>query len=149
VLAVPCGWRISAAASRALADELRRTAGGAAEIAIAASIAPEQADEPQGLPVLSGASRVIVVLNLSATPERETHGRCLLALQQRTARDVFLEAWIDEAAFASRFAGQPQRLAERRAAWQDMLREYALPARFVHLEPTRMTVRPTRRSRCR
>jgi hypothetical protein len=135
VLAVPCGWRITAAASRALTDELRRTAGGAAEISIAASIAPEQADEPQGLPVLSGASRVIVVLNLSATPERETHGRCLLALQQRTARDVFLEAWIDETAFASRFAGQPQRLAERRAAWQDMLREYALPARFVHLEP--------------
>ncbi|MBP6814718.1 MAG: DUF2868 domain-containing protein [Burkholderiaceae bacterium] len=136
VLAVPCGWRISASASRALADELRRTAGSAAEIAIAASIAPEQADEPQGLPVLSEASRVIVVFNLSATPERETHGRCLLALQHRMVRGTPLEAWIDGAAFASRFAGQPQRLAERQAAWQDLLREYSLPARFVHLEPT-------------
>ena len=51
------------------------------------------------------------------------------------ARGVPLEAWIDETAFASRFAGQPQRLAERRAAWQDRLHEYALTARFVHLEP--------------
>jgi len=135
VLAIPCGWRMSEAALRALTLELRRQAGSLAQLDVAPGVAPEQADDPQGLPVLAAASRVIVVFNLSATPERETHGRFLLALQRRMTRGVPLEAWIDETAFASRFAGQPQRLVERHAAWLDLLREYTLPARFMHLEP--------------
>jgi len=133
LIVVPCGWRPSPSASQALGEALRDAFGAAAQVDLAAATFPEQADEPDGLPVLTGASQVIVVFTLSATPEPETHGRLLSALQHRAPQGASLEPWIDETAFSMRFAGQPQRLAERRAAWRDLMSVHALTARFVRL----------------
>lgn len=59
----------------------------------------------------------LALVDLAATPEPETHGRLLAALHTGGARVLLL---ADEAGFARRFAGMPQRLAERRAAWQQL-----------------------------
>lgn len=57
----------------------------------------------------------IALVDLGATPEDEVHGRFVAAL--RTAGlPVLLLA--DEASFRRRFAALPERIAERRAAWQ-------------------------------
>lgn len=58
----------------------------------------------------------IALVELGATPEAETHGRFLAALQQATP-GVPLRLVADEADFVRRFGAMPGRVAERRAAW--------------------------------
>ena len=61
----------------------------------------------------------VVLVDLSATPEAEAQGRLLQALRAASAQPPLLLV-ADEAAFRRRFAGVPERLAERRGAWQKL-----------------------------
>ena len=72
----------------------------------------------QGVPAADLALRVVLV-DLSATPEGQAQGRLLQALQASAAQPPLLLV-ADEAAFRRRFAGLPERLAERRRAWQKL-----------------------------
>jgi hypothetical protein len=68
-------------------------------------------------PAPAGVTLQMLVADLAATPEDDTHGRFLQSLR-RAAPGVPVVLLVDEAAFAARFATLPARLAERRAAWQ-------------------------------
>jgi hypothetical protein len=59
----------------------------------------------------------IALVDLGATPEADSHGRFITALRKAAPGSPFLLV-ADEAAFASRFAGMPGRLDERRAGWR-------------------------------
>jgi len=77
----------------------------------------ERAAEGAGAP---GATARVAVFDLGATPETEAHGRLLDAL----AGTLPVLAVVDEAAFRRRFASMPERLAERREAWQRLARAH-------------------------
>lgn len=68
----------------------------------------------------AGTTLRLALFDLGATPEDEAQGRLLDTL----AGPVPVLAVVDEAAFARRFAGQPARLEERRAAWTRMARAH-------------------------
>jgi hypothetical protein len=84
-------------------------------------------DEEQAAsqPAAPGATVRVALFDLCATPEPETQGRMLDAL----AGPSPLLAVADEAAFKRRFAAAPERLAERRAAWQRLAQAHG--ARLV------------------
>jgi hypothetical protein len=60
---------------------------------------------------------LVALVDLATTPEADTHGRFLRALRAgQPALPLVLLA--DEAGFVRRFGQLPERLAQRRAAWQ-------------------------------
>ena len=66
-----------------------------------------------------GATLRVALFDLGATPEAEAQGRFLATLAGlQPALPLLLVA--DESAFRRRFAGLPERLAERRAAWRSL-----------------------------
>jgi hypothetical protein len=81
--------------------------------------------------------RLVLLMSLSATPEREVHGelvRALNTLAARAARDDLgvLAVALDARAFRRQFDGLPEadrRLRERRAAWEKTI-ESAMHAAF-------------------
>jgi hypothetical protein len=86
--------------------------------------------------------------DLSATPETEVHGRWLHALQMATRqagapRGVLV---VEESSFVQRF-GQtaPERIAQRRAAWQALATDVGMGLLAVHagmpVEPSATALR--------
>lgn len=72
----------------------------------------------------------VVVMALTATPERETHGAFLQRLQALMPAGQTLHLLLDSAVFVQRLAGQAgagDRLAQRVAAWQRLLGDLGLP----------------------
>jgi hypothetical protein len=63
-------------------------------------------------------SAVVALFDLASTPEPEHHGRFIDTV--RAATKAPLVVLVDEAAFRRRFAGLPERLAERRDAWRKL-----------------------------
>jgi hypothetical protein len=57
------------------------------------------------------------LMDLAATPEDDTHGAFVRALRKATP-GVQLLVLCDETAFSTRYASMPERLQQRRAAWQ-------------------------------
>jgi len=64
-----------------------------------------------------GATLRVVLVDLAATPEDDHHGRFVRALRA-VAPQAPLLLVIDESAYRRRFAGMPERIDERRAAWR-------------------------------
>jgi hypothetical protein len=89
--------------------------GDAVQLSAAAAVSYGNEDTPPPAP--AGVTLQMLVADLAATPEDDTHGRFLQSLR-RAAPGVPVVLLVDEAAFAARFATLPARLAERRAAWQ-------------------------------
>ena len=81
-------------------------------------------------PGASGATARVAVFDLGATPEGEAQGRLLDAL----AGPLPVLAVVDEAAFKRRFATMPERLSERRAAWQRLAQAHGAALVCVDLE---------------
>jgi hypothetical protein len=81
--------------------------------------------------------RLVLLMSLSATPEREVHGELIRALDARAAQAArddlgVLVVAIDARAFRRQFDGLPEadrRLRERRAAWEKII-EGAMHAAF-------------------
>jgi hypothetical protein len=78
---------------------------------------------------VAGATLVVPLFALTATPEPENHG----AFVERLAGAAQVVALIDESAFRRQF-GTGDRLQERRALWRTTLGERRVPAVFVDLE---------------
>lgn len=82
---------------------------------------------------------LLVVFNLSSTPEEEVQGMFLDRLVQMTRqsqRHVGIEVWLDESSFSERFragAGFADRLQQRRAAWTRMLAKREMKPEFVDI----------------
>jgi hypothetical protein len=92
------------------------------------SVAPvpygsEESAASTGLP--PGTTLRVLLLELSATPEEDSHGALVRALRGPAMPPLLL--LVDESAFKQRFAGMPARIAERRQAWQHWAKAQGVP----------------------
>jgi hypothetical protein len=82
----------------------------------------------------AGTTLAVALFSLAATPEDENHGSFLAALTARLPAGTPLAALVDEAGFMARFAGQPERLEERRRAWTRLFEKHTIEPAFVNLD---------------
>ena len=135
VRALPYSFGLSAAGERGLRALLATELGPAAALELAPSVAPELAESPAGLADLPDGSPQLLLLlfTLSATPEPQTHAAFATELARRVRPETSLRVLVDETAFRARFAGVPQRLAQRREAWRAVFAGTGLAPRFAAL----------------
>lgn len=119
VQVVAHGAELSPPAVLGLRTMLVAAYGDETELEFAPAIA--YGGEDAALALQAGTMLRVAVFDLGATPEPETQGRLLQLL---AAGGTPLVAVIDESAFAERFATLPERIAERRAAWEDFARSH-------------------------
>jgi hypothetical protein len=117
VQVLPYGTAATPAAQAGLHSLLAAGLGEGAQTTYAAAVAYGDEDEAAALAAPPGTTLRLVLADLGATPEDDSHGRHLQALR-KGAPGVPLLLLVDEAAFVARFAANPARVAERRAAWQ-------------------------------
>jgi len=79
------------------------------------------------------ANIVVLPFSLATTPEDENHGTVLAATRDWLAErpGTQLIVVIDEAPYAQRLAGSPERLEERRAAWRAFVEARGLQVQFA------------------
>ncbi len=111
---------------------IERHLGRPAAMTVAASCA--EGDEArcaaEARSLRHGRAVVAALFPLTATPERETHGRFVQALAEAAARAPVV--LVDESAFRQRFGDSP-RLAERRNAWRSLFAQMGIAAVFADL----------------
>jgi hypothetical protein len=112
----------TAQAALALRQVLAGALGDGVEIRVAPVIS--HGSEEEVPPAEPGTTLKLLLVDLAATPEAEAHGRILAAAQPGGVPLLLL---TDEAEFRRRFVGLPQRLQERRAAWQALARSHGVP----------------------
>jgi hypothetical protein len=93
--------------------------------------APVQQGEEDRMATPPADTVVVALMALTATPERETHGRFVQALGAVAGSTTRLTVLVDESGFRLRFGSS--RLAERREAWQRMLGEVGQAPVFADL----------------
>jgi Protein of unknown function (DUF2868) len=111
----PHGAAPSAAALAGLRLVLAAALGDPLTLTVAPAVV--YGDEDKATPADPRATTVLLLLDLAATPEADTHGR-FIQTQRALAPAVPLLLMADESAMRARFATLPARLAERRTAWQ-------------------------------
>jgi len=82
---------------------------------------------------VSALAGVVALFNLAATPEPENHGAFVDAIRARIGPHVPLIAIVDTTDFVDRFAANARRIAEREAAWRQMLEPHHAEPLFVRL----------------
>ena len=128
VRVVPYSHRLGPRARDALVSLLLDVYGGRATVEVAEPV-DYGAEAEDGSPPTGG--HLVTVFSLAQTPEAEVHGRFLAAL--RSGVDPLVV--VDGASYRERLAGTPTaeaRLAERRRAWDRVLRDTGL--RAAHLD---------------
>lgn len=132
---VPYSYQLAPPAVLGLQAIAARLFGPNATTSVADNVTWGGEDEaPAGLVPTGQLDLVAVVFSLAATPEAENHGAFIGAVATQVAPATPLVAIVDEASFRRRFAQQPARLEERRAAWRDLLASRRLEPVFVDLE---------------
>jgi hypothetical protein len=116
VQVLPHGAAPSAQATLALRDWLSAACGDGLQLRLVDVTAYGEEDTGRVPAPEPGTTLRVVLVDLGSTPEDDTHGRFLAALKAQASTQLLLLA--DETSFVSRFAQMPQRVAERRAAWQ-------------------------------
>jgi hypothetical protein len=116
----------SAAAALAVQQQLAAQTAGAGQLQLGQTLPFGAEDDAVRCTPPPGTTLVLVLVDLAATPEAEVHGRLLatLAAQAGGARRMLL---ADESAFAQRMGHAPERLAERRQAWQQLADAHGVP----------------------
>jgi hypothetical protein len=107
----------SAQSTLGLRALLQREFGDDLQLRIDATIAVGDEDDAAQRLAAQPATVRVVLVDLAATPEDDHHGRFVRALQA-VAAQVPLFVVADESAYRQRFAGMPERIDERRAAWR-------------------------------
>jgi hypothetical protein len=119
VQVLPCTVAPAPQAVQALREQLAASLGDAAAWSVADPL-PLDSDDPALPAAPPGPGCRVLLVDLAATPEAETHGRLLQAVQtaaqQAAGQPLLLVA--DAAAFTRRFASLPQRVQERTALWR-------------------------------
>jgi hypothetical protein len=132
---VPYSYQLPPQAVLGLQAIATRLLGTNVEMSVAANVAWGGEDTVPGDLVPAGPlALVAVIFPLAATPEPENHGVFIEAITAQAAPSTPLVAILDEAGFRKRFAQQPARLEERRAAWRDLLATRRLEPIFADLE---------------
>lgn len=128
----PYSYQAPREALKGIEALVERHLGRPAAMTVAAACAEgEEAQCAADLRALrSGRSVVVALFALTATPERETHGRFAQSLAEATGRHPVV--LIDESGFRQRFGDSP-RLAERRNAWRSLFAELGIAAVFADL----------------
>ena len=75
----------------------------------------------------------VLLFNMAATPERETHGAFARTVVQQSGSAEPLLVVVDETSFAERAGDDPQRLEQRRNAWRELLATVRVTPAFVNL----------------
>jgi len=130
VVAIPYSFSITPQMALQLQAAVQRLYGPKTALTVADAIAFGGEDEIPGGLLAEPASLRLVIFNLAATPEDENHGALLRKLGPGAADGVLV--LVDETAFRQRFAGQAERLAERRKLWRGFLE--AVPVRHAFCE---------------
>lgn len=118
----PYGVALTPQSTLALNTLLARAFGSDAEVAIAATTAFGGEDTLPEHPLADRPLALVAALFAStATPEAEHHGAFVSALSQRLPATTPFLVIVEESAFRQRFAAQPARHDQRRAAWRRML----------------------------
>jgi Protein of unknown function (DUF2868) len=137
VTVLPYSVTLSALQVRALPRALLDAIGPGAQPRIKPTL-PLGAEDALPASALEDADGDVAALfAATATPERETHGAFVRALAAALAGKARLCVLVDESALRQRAGAASDaelRLTQRRAAWQRMLHDLALPApKFVDL----------------
>lgn len=125
-----------AQAALALRAVLAAALGDKLELQLSPAVAYGAEEDAAAQRPAPGTTLRLVLVDLNATPEAETHGRLLQTLQAQgpAGEGLPLLLLADESAFARRFGELPQRLEQRRAAWQALARAQQVPLVCVNLE---------------
>ena len=135
VWALPYSYQLDAARSAVLATLAGRRIGPQARLQMAPPLPLGAEDHlPIGLPV-GRPAQVLLLMALTATPERESHGAMVAALQAWLAGHCPLQVWVDESGWRERLPGADaaQRLQQRRQAWTRLLAPLGQVPVFVDL----------------
>jgi hypothetical protein len=122
VRVVPYSYQLAPQAVLGLQAIAARLFGPHAEVSVAPGISWGGEDAlPEGLVPAGPHALVAIVFSLAATPEAENHGAFLAAVTALAGPAAPVVAIVDESGFRKRFAQEPRRLDERRAAWRELL----------------------------
>jgi len=131
VRVVPYSFTPDPSAATTLTAILGRAAGGNAEVTLAPVVA-YGADEVAAVAVTPPAWPVLL-FNLAATPEAETHGAFLAAMAAQATAGEPLLVVIDEAGLRARMGDDAARLEARRALWRRLCDDHQCAALFIDL----------------
>lgn len=128
IAVLPHGEPPGAAAALGLREVFAAAYGDKVQVQVAAATPYGAEEQAATLALPPGATVLAMWADLAATPEAEAQGRFLAALQARAkAAGQSTLLLLDETAWQRRFAGLPQRLAERRAAWRALAEAQGVP----------------------
>ncbi len=131
VRVIPYSFTPDATAAATLAALLGRAVGGNAEVVVAPMAHygdVEVAATAEATPALS-----VLLFNMAATPEPETHGAFLASMAVRATVDEPLLVIIDEAGLRARLREDTARLEARRGLWRRLCDDQHCAALFVDL----------------
>jgi hypothetical protein len=121
----------SAQVTLALRSLCARVWGDAVDLEILPAVAWGDED---ALEVSAGATDVALALfDMNATPEVEQQGRLLQSLADALPVSVPVLVVVNESAFLARFAGLPERVVQRRAAWEALAGRFGTTAVCIDL----------------
>ena len=130
VRVVPYSFTPDRAAASTLAAILGRAVGGNAQVTMAPAVA-YGADEPAAL--ATATQWQVLLFNLAATPEAETHGAFLAAMAAGTRAGDSPLAVVDESGLRVRLGDDAARLDARRALWRSLCDDHRCAVLFVDL----------------
>lgn len=129
VAVIPYSISISTQVALQLQQLVHRLFGPKADLALAEPIAFGGEDELPVSVLADKATLRLVIFGLAATPEDENHGALLKKIRDTAPGAGSLVVLVDESGFRERFAGQGERLGERRQLWSRFLE--AVPVRYL------------------
>jgi hypothetical protein len=115
VWVLPHAVPLAAASALGLRALLAPVLGDDLQLQPAVAVAHGDEDPPATAPPGTGLG--VLLVDATATPEAEVHGRLLAALRSASP-GLTIALAVDAEAFERRFSHLPQRQAERRRAWQ-------------------------------
>ena len=133
VVVWPYGRTPSPQATLGLQAVLAAAFGPRVALQIAPTVAFGAEDEAP-LAADATTTHALALFDLNATPEAENHGRFIERIGAALPPGAVLAVLVDEGAFAQRFGGLPERLAQRRDAWRAWAEALGAAPVFVDLE---------------
>jgi len=137
VTVLPYSYTLAAVQVKALPRALIDVLGAGAQPRVKPTLSLGAEDDLPRHVIEENEPDVAVLFAATATPERETHGAFVRALQQQLGSRAAMTVLVDESGLRERAGSAPDaelRITQRRAAWQRMLHDMSLPApRFVDL----------------
>ena len=133
VLVVPHAAPTTARAALALKSLLGAAADDAPSLTIAEPVTYGEEEAAAHVATPAGTALRLACFDLGSGPEAEAQGRMIEAMSAAEP-SLPLAVLVDESAFVRRFGQLPERLTERRAAWQRFAQQRSVPLACINLE---------------